>query len=372
MSSKIEFLYLDEADVLKAGATDMEKCVDCMEEVYRLLGQGDYVMGGKNSNSHGIKITFPKTSEFPNMPVDGPDRRFMAMIAYLGGRFNIAGEKWYGSNRDNISKGLPRSILMVMLNDADTGAPISLMAGNVISSMRTGAIPGVGARYLARKDAGVCSIIGAGVIGRTCVQSLLNECPEVKTVKIYDIYKPNAEKLAEIVKENYPRVEEVLIVDSLQEAVENADVINVATSGAVQPEIREEWIKPGAFLSLPAGVVLDKDFCINRARCVVDNWKMYEAFADELPYPWHEYLELIAIHWAEWIEEGDMPPSKIENLGEIIAGKTQGRKNDDEIILFAMGGQPVYDVAWAKDIYDEAVSQGLGTNLKLWDKPYSM
>ena len=93
-TGRVDFLYLDEPSMIKAGVKDMHACVETMVEVYQLLGQGDYVMGGKNHNSHGVKIVFPKTSPFPNMPLDGPDRRFMAMVAYLGGRFNVAGEKW--------------------------------------------------------------------------------------------------------------------------------------------------------------------------------------------------------------------------------------------------------------------------------------
>ena len=69
-------------------------------------------------------MSFPEHPAFPNMPRNGPDRRFMAMVAYLGGRFNITGEKWYGSNKENLGKGLPRSILMCMLNDPDTGRPL--------------------------------------------------------------------------------------------------------------------------------------------------------------------------------------------------------------------------------------------------------
>ena len=124
-------------------------------------------------------ISFPDEPEFPNMPKNGPDRRFMAMTAYLGGRFNIAGEKWYGSNRDNVEKGIPRSILMVMLNNADTGAPEALMSANLISAVRTGAIPGVGAKYLARPESRVCALIGAGVISRTCFMSLIDVCTKL-------------------------------------------------------------------------------------------------------------------------------------------------------------------------------------------------
>ena len=103
---KVEFLYLDEENMIKAGVLDMKRCVEVIDEVFVLLGKGDYLMGGPGNNEHGQKIFFPKASPHPNMPLDGPDRRFMAMIAYLGGRFNVCGEKWYGSNIINPQRGL--------------------------------------------------------------------------------------------------------------------------------------------------------------------------------------------------------------------------------------------------------------------------
>lgn len=96
------------------------------------------------------------------MPKPTADRRMMAMPAYLGGNFQTAGAKWYGSNIANREKGLPRSILMFTLNDADTGAPLAHMSANLLSAYRTGAIPGVGARHLARKDAKVIGLAGPG------------------------------------------------------------------------------------------------------------------------------------------------------------------------------------------------------------------
>ena len=62
--------------------------------------------------------------------------------------------------------GIARSILMMILNDKDTGAPLALMSANLVSAYRTGGIPGVGAKYLARKDSRVVSIIGPGVMGK--------------------------------------------------------------------------------------------------------------------------------------------------------------------------------------------------------------
>ena len=154
MYPEVDFLYLNEQEMIKAGVKNMPKCIDTMEDVLKCLTKGDFVMGGENHNSHGCMVTFPNESPFPNMPKNvGEDRRFMAMPAYIGGPFDMAGMKWYGSNTANKEIGLPRSILMVMLNDKTTGAPVCLMSGNLLSAYRTGAIPGVGLRHLAPKGA---------------------------------------------------------------------------------------------------------------------------------------------------------------------------------------------------------------------------
>ena len=132
MDTRIEFLYLSEQDTIQAGVNDAGKCIATCEEVFQLLARGDYLMGGSSHNSHGMGLIFPKESPFPNMPVAGPDRRFFAMPAYLGGKFDVCGCKWYGSNAANTSRGLPRSILTVTLNDKDTGAPLAFMSANLL------------------------------------------------------------------------------------------------------------------------------------------------------------------------------------------------------------------------------------------------
>ncbi len=118
------------------------------------------------------------------MPIDGPDRRFMAMPAYLGGDYQVAGCKWYGSNVENKQLGLPRSILMFTLNDRDTGARLAIMSANLLSAYRTRAIPGVGARYLAREDARVVGIVGPAPMNRTSLESFLAVRPGIETVKV--------------------------------------------------------------------------------------------------------------------------------------------------------------------------------------------
>lgn len=106
-STALELRYLSEPDMVAAGVKDMAGCVDAMEEVLALLHDGDYRMGGADHNAHGIMVTFPDTSPFPNMPLNGPDRRFMAMPAYIGGSFDSVGVKWYARTRRTARSDCP-------------------------------------------------------------------------------------------------------------------------------------------------------------------------------------------------------------------------------------------------------------------------
>jgi len=368
-STRIDFLYLSEDDMIAAGVNDMDRCVETISEVYRLMGEGDYIMGGANHNSHGQKISFPDNPVHPGMPHNGPDRRFMAMEAYLGGKFHIAGAKWYGSNRDNIEKGLPRSILMVILNDPDTGAPVAFMSANLLSAMRTGAIPGVGAKYLAKKGSKVCGMIAAGAISRSCLPAILIGCPTIDTVKIYDVFPAAAEEMKKIIEERYPQVKEVIIVPSIEECVKGSDIVNLAASGKVDPHIEESWIKPGAYISVPAHLDIDQEFFLKRARIVTDNKKMYEAYGNEMGYPLTAKIEGIGERCFDYVHDGLLSWDDVPDLGEIIAGKKPARLNDDQIVIFAQGGQGTYDVAWGWECWQRAKELGIGTTLNLWDVP---
>ncbi|SLM94253.1 Ornithine cyclodeaminase [Corynebacterium casei] len=108
--TQIGLIWLSEPDMIEAGVTDAAKCVETMEETLVLLDKGDYRMAGASANSHGAQINFPGEPEHEGMPPNGPDRRFMAMPAYIGGRFYNTGVKWYGSNAENRKHDLPRSI----------------------------------------------------------------------------------------------------------------------------------------------------------------------------------------------------------------------------------------------------------------------
>ena len=370
---KIDFIFLSEDEMIKAGVKNMPACIDTMEDVIKCLNAGDYVMGGENHNSHGSQMSFPKESPFPNMPLDeGDDRRFMAMPAYIGGPFDMAGMKWYGSNSNNRAKGLPRSILTVMLNDKDTGAPLALMSANILSAMRTGAIPGVGVRYLAKSDAQICGICGPGVMGKTSLEAIITSCPNIKEIKVKGRGQKSLDSYIAYAKEKYPHIKTIRAVDTVEELVRDTDVITFANSGNTDPStypyVKYEWIKKGALIiGLSCFDMDDKEMA--KCKLVVDNTALYEAWAEEFPYPSFGANNIIGSKFTDMIHDGIISKDEMIDLGDIIKGTKRDRDYEDQIVIFSVGGMPVEDVAWGKYCYENAIKQGLGTPLKLWDKP---
>ncbi|MEO8722000.1 MAG: tyramine oxidase subunit B [Sphingobium sp.] len=371
---RIDFLYLSEQDMIRAGVTDMPACVDAMEEMFDLLARGDYRMAGGNNNQHGAIIIFPEDSPFPDMPKPTTDRRFMAMPAYLGGNFRTAGMKWYGSNVENREKGLPRSILTFVLNDADTGAPLAYMSANLLSAYRTGAIPGVGARHLARKDSRVVGIVGPGVMARTSLEAFMATCPNIDTVKIKGRGQANIDAFCAWARDTFPTITNIIQVATDEEVVRNSDIATFCASVAtgdpsIYPTVRREWVSPGTFLSMPAPCNMDQAMEADEIRKVLDFTGLYDSYLAEMPIPVHRFIPAIGVRWLDLVDEGRLERSKLEDLSKIVGGQMPGRRSDDEIIMLSIGGMAVEDVAWGTKVYRRAVAEGIGTSLNLWEQP---
>lgn len=371
---KIDFIYLSEPDMIRAGVTDMAACVDTMEEMFRLLHAGDYRMAGPDSNSHGAIVIFPEESPFPNMPKQTADRRFMAMPAYLGGNFHTAGMKWYGSNIENRTKGLPRSILMFILNDADTGAPLALMSANLLSAYRTGAVPGVGARHLARKDSRVVGILGPGVMARTSLAAFMAACPSIDTVKLKGRGQQNVDAFRDWMAQTYPQITNVQVVETDEQVVRDCDIVTFCASVAtgdpsIYPTVKREWVRPGTFLAMPAPCNIDAGMEAPEIRKVLDFTGIYETYQAEHPTPVHKIIPAVGVRFFDLVDEGRIDRNQLEDLGRIAAGDAPGRRNDDEIIILSVGGMAVEDVAWGTQVYRNALANNIGVKLNLWDVP---
>lgn len=374
MSDRIEFLYLSEPDMIRAGVLDMKRCMESMEEMFRLLQRGDYRMGGQG-NEHGMRVLFPEHSDVEGMPIHEPERRFMIMPAYLGGRFRKFGIKSYGSNPRNREQELPRSILMMSLLDVDTGIPLAYMSANLLSAMRTAAVSGVAARYLSREDVDTVAVIGPGAMARHAMQAFLEVRPQITTVKIKGRSAEGVRQFIQFCKEKFPQIQHYQVCSQIQEACEGSDLIYFGTTNAQvyeeNPTIKEQWIKKGALVISVSALLTEKRLLASpHVKLVADHYRMYEDWGEGRPRPVQRHVStLLGMGFYDAVCEGDIPREKIVDMGKILNGKARGRESDEEIILFAEGGLPVEDVAWACDCYNRARELQIGTPLLLWDTP---
>lgn len=338
MTSCVEFIYLSQEDVLATGV-DMPKVIDIVEKVLALHSEG--------------KVNLPS-----KVVLDLGERergRINAMPAYLKGDFDICGIKWIAGFPPNpIKYGIPRAHAIIILNDSGTGAPLAIMDGTYISAMRTGAVTGVGAKYLAKPDSEVAGIIGCGVQAKTQIMAIKAAIPSVAVLKGYDIRAEASNKLIKWASEELDIKGETVV--SPQEAVEDSDIIVTATV-ADYPIVKDSWLKKGCFFAHVGSYQEEEEEVIfNADKVIVDLW--------------HEVLHRGTPLLAKLFNTGRISEKRIyANIGEIIEGKKQGRSSKEERIFFSPLGLGSEDVALASFVYKEAKRKGLGMILKLWDKP---
>ena len=234
---------------MAAGGLDVAATIDVVEEALRLHAEGDTRLPSKSALLWSDELRSEET-----------DGRIMAMPAYVGGSIALAGLKWIPSVPSNPSRGLPRGIGLIVLTHRETGLPVAVMDGTIVSAARTGAVTGVTARRLARPGAHVAAILGAGVQAGTQLAALEAVLPGLDEVRVWDIAPGRAEAFRE-------RSDAVVPVPSAEAACRGADVI-VAATMAPEPYVPPEWLGPGSlFCSVSS---LDPEIaCVERADLVV-------------------------------------------------------------------------------------------------------
>ena len=211
-----EILFLSDRQINELAANSM---VDVFHDVERALAL--YVEGDVISPDKAV-MRWGKTPEDENTL-----GRINAMPGYLGGEYNMAGIKWIGSGPMNYKKGLPRASVIVVLNDPDTKLPLCISDGTTVSAKRTGASGGIAIKYLAREDAKVMTIIGAGAQGRTQLEAALVARPNLEKVYINDIMFDRAEAFAKEMGEKYQV--KVIPVEKPEAACRESDIIITVT-----------------------------------------------------------------------------------------------------------------------------------------------
>jgi len=322
----IELIYIDRDALVSAGLLDFEKAVEDVERAFKMLAAGEIVMPPKVA----IELFFDGGS---------PKGHFIAMPAYAK-PLGVAGVKWAAGFFRNPERGLPHGLDVIVLSDPETGRPLAVMEGALITAVRTGAVAAVGAKYLAPDGAEVAAVVGAGVVGRAVAHALKAALRGLTDLKVYDLKREKAEAVAGEVDGR--------VAGSLEGAVRGSDIVVTATTSHSQ-FVKLSWLKRDC-LCVEVGKNELEDSVILRAdKVVVDYWEQVKA---------REWVSLARL----W-RQGLLPESKIEEIAPIIV---RGRLGGGGLRVFSPIGMACEDLVVANRLYREAEKRGLGVRLPLW------
>jgi ornithine cyclodeaminase len=319
-------LILGHDDVL--AALTPEACADAMAEVLVAHARGEVLM--------------PLRSMIPFSGAAG----FMAtMPAWRGGGVPLFSLKSLCVMPGNPARGLDSHQGTVTLFDGAIGAPRAILDASAVTSVRTAAVSAVATRVLAREDARVLAIVGAGVQGKAHLDALLT-VRSFEEVRVFAPTRAHALGLAG---------DRATVAASAEEAIRGADVVVLATS-AREPVVRRDWLAPGTHVNaIGASVPSDRELDVETVAASALFCDSRESLRNEAG----EYrlaLEQGAITGVDHVRG---------ELGEVLAGSAPGRLNAEELTVFRSLGLAVEDLAAAECAVERARRLGIGTEVAL-------
>ena len=333
--AKVAFRFLNRAEV-QALLPPMPRLLEVVESGLRAHGAGEVVLPPK---SH-IHLDDRFNGHFNVLP---------GFVAPVG----AAGVKVVGDYVDNYRVGLPSEVAMLTLYDPATGVPRCLMDATVLTWLRTGAVTGIGAKYLARPDSSVVAHLGARGSAMSNLTALASLFP-LREVRITSKRRESRERFAAEVRQSLGL--EARAMDDAEEAVRGADIVVEATR-LERPEVlvQDAWLAPGALLVTYGWVMaVDPALPFRVDKLVVDDWAQCQLGGQLHPLIASGALRREHVH---------------AGIGEIVHGARSARTNAEERIIFWHRGFAISDIVLGAWILAQAEAKGVGTMLTLWDGP---
>ncbi|CAH0353127.1 2,3-diaminopropionate biosynthesis protein SbnB [Aquabacterium sp. CECT 9606] len=294
--------------------------------------------------AHSRKHTSLPHSVFLRFPHSDVNR-IIALPAYLGEEFNVAGVKWISSFPGNVRNGLPRASAVIVLNDMRTGVPIAMLEGALISAKRTAASAVLAAGWLCESSPPrTMAFLGGGRINQEIAGFVGALMPSIESIVLFDPDGLAAHSLANEVGQIMPRCE-VTIASRLPEAIAHADLVSIATT-ASRPYLDDAAsFKPGA-------VVLHVSLRDFTAEAIHKCWNL----VDDVD---HVCRESTSLHKAA-IEAGHHH-FIAGTLAELIEGRLEQPVFPTPTLrVFSPFGLGVLDLAVASWVVKAAEERGLG------------
>ena len=322
----MQMRILSEADVRQA--VDMPAAIDAMRDAFSILSSGQAT----------VPIRLGLETEFGVS-------LFMPAHTKPSGQ---AGAKVVSVNPGNVNKGLPVIHAVVLIMDPVTGRPLALMDGTWLTALRTGAIGGLAAQVLSRKDSSVVALFGAGVQARTQLEAV--RCVrDIQEVRVVSLSGTSAQQLAS-------ELEGVtaLGLSDPDVAIAGADIVIAATSSTT-PVFNGCQIEPGTHVTGVGSFTIDMrevdTELITRARVVVDQRDAILDEGGDIVGPIRDGVVDESIMHAE--------------IGEILLGEKEGRRDSEQITFFKSVGNAVQDLAVASLVLEVAEREDLGVVVDL-------
>jgi len=332
-------LVLREDDV--RALLTMPEAIRVLEGMFQRQGMGEI------RNQPRVRVTLPEGR--------GVTHTLPAYVPGQAGDPSAEGPGFVGLKSYTVAGG--RARFVVLLSSAEDGRLLAIIEADLLGQMRTGAASGVATRFMARADARVVALLGAGGQARTQALAMVAARP----LQTLLVYSRDAERRKWFCRE----IEQATGVEarpaaSAEEATRAADIVVTATT-AKDPVIRSEWLRPGAHVNAMGSNwghrrEVDTETVIRSALVAVDDLAQAKIEAGDLLIPQQE---------GRYSLDEAASAGRLVELGQIVAGRTPGRPDPAAITLFKSLGIGAEDVATAAYIYQKARERGAGRELEL-------
>lgn len=289
---------------------------------------------GESSLPHSAFLNFPNEQR----------NRIIALPAYLGQDFDVAGIKWIASFPNNVQEGMDRASAVVILNSARTGAPQAIIEGSIPSAKRTAASAALAARTLHQKPIeGGIGLIGCGLINFEILRFLRVSHPDARRFFVFDLSAARAQSFVRACLNTFAEISIEIAADAAS-VLSRCSLVSIATT-AVKPHLEDlSPCTPGTTIlhislrDMTPEVVLS---CDN----VVDDVD-------------HVCRAQTSIHLAEQLTRGrDFIRC---TLSDVLVGQAPPRRDAESVLLFSPFGLGVLDLAVSHLVYELACEQGRG------------
>lgn len=321
-------IYLNEKNLVEIGI-DWEKLVDIIERAVRNLAEGDFAQPIK-----------------PYLRYRDLKNRIIAMPAFIGGQFNMAGIKWIASFPDNIKNGIPRAHSVVILNKAETGEPVGIINTALLSILRTASVTGLMIRYFDKvrplKNIHL-GIIGWGPIGQyhfNMCTALLGD--RISKISLYDLRKIDKSTI------DFADKDKIVVTENWEEAYIDADVFITCTVSNA-PYIDKQPKKGSLQLNVSLRDYKTDMFDYVKDSIIVDNWEEV----------CREKTDIEMLHLEKGLQAKDT-----RSIVDVVVNQCMQDYTESVPIMFNPMGMAIFDIALGAYYLEEAEKRNIGHYLQ--------